>query len=184
MAPIAPLARPTLVCRITAAGSAGGEEVAVRHRHRHVLVRHDDRQRQRRPVRLALRQPLDDRREVGAGVDEDTVTPSRCKRRKIAAPAVTGSPSLTGPDHNRVATGTFAHGRRPSPPLRNGAHGYGLVTKTLHWAMVLAILTQFVIGYTMDAGESGRGRGRGRGEGSGHGRGRGGGYDPFGSDDC
>ena len=63
-------------------------------------------------------------------------------------------------------------------PLRNGAHGYGLVTRSLHWVMVLAILAQFVIGYVMDAG--GRGRGRGRGEGSG--RGRGGGYDPFGDD--
>ncbi|HZB42165.1 MAG TPA: cytochrome b/b6 domain-containing protein [Ilumatobacter sp.] len=71
----------------------------------------------------------------------------------------------------------------PRRSLRNGTHGYGLVTKTLHWAMVLAILSQFVIGYTMDAGESGRGRGRGRGEGSGRGRGQGGGYDPFGSDD-
>ena len=48
--------------------------------------------------------------------------------------------------------------------------------------MVIAILGQFVIGYAMDAGESGRGRGRGRGEGSGRGRGRGGGYDPFGDD--
>ena len=70
----------------------------------------------------------------------------------------------------------------PRRPLRNGAHGYGLVTKTLHWLMVIAILGQFVIGYAMDAGESGRGRGRGRGEGSGRGRGRGGGYDPFGDD--
>jgi cytochrome b561 len=68
-------------------------------------------------------------------------------------------------------------------PLRNGAHGYGVVTKTLHWSMVLAIASQFVIGFAMDAGDSGRGRGRGRGEGPGRGRGRGGGYDPFGSDD-
>ena len=64
-------------------------------------------------------------------------------------------------------------------PLRNGPHGYGLVTKALHWLMALAILTQFVVGFAMDAGGSGRGRGRGRGEGSG--RGRGGGYEPFGS---
>jgi cytochrome b561 len=48
--------------------------------------------------------------------------------------------------------------------------------------MLIAILVQFVIGYAMDASESGRGRGRGRGEGSGRGRGRGGGYDPFGDD--
>jgi len=66
-------------------------------------------------------------------------------------------------------------------PLRNGAHGYGVVTKSLHWLMVLAILGQFVIGFSMDAGSSGRGRGRGRGEGPGRGRGGGGGYEPFGS---
>ncbi len=34
--------------------------------------------------------------------------------------------------------------------LRNGAHGYGLVTKSLHWLTVLAILGQFVVGYAMD----------------------------------
>jgi cytochrome b561 len=65
-------------------------------------------------------------------------------------------------------------------PLRNGAHGYGAVTKSLHWLTVLALTAQFVVGYTMDVDDSGHGRGRGRGEGSGHGRGRGGdddGYD-------
>ena len=35
-------------------------------------------------------------------------------------------------------------------PLRNGPHGYGVVTKTLHWLTVLAIAAQFVVGYTMD----------------------------------
>ena len=34
--------------------------------------------------------------------------------------------------------------------LRNGAHGYGVVTKALHWLTVLAILGQFVVGYAMD----------------------------------
>lgn len=60
--------------------------------------------------------------------------------------------------------------------LRNGPHGYGSVTKTLHWATVLAVAAQFVVGYTMEADDSGHGRGRGRGRGgdSGHGRGRGG----------
>jgi cytochrome b561 len=58
-------------------------------------------------------------------------------------------------------------------PLRNGVHGYGLVTKSLHWAMVLAIFTQFVIGFSMGARPGGRGRGKGQG--------RGGGYEPFGS---
>ena len=36
-------------------------------------------------------------------------------------------------------------------PLRNGDHGYGLVTKSLHWLTVLAIAAQFVVGYTMEA---------------------------------
>jgi cytochrome b561 len=64
----------------------------------------------------------------------------------------------------------------------NGPHGYGLVTKALHWTMVAAIAAQFVIGYMMSTDDRGRGRGRGRGEGSGRGRGRGGGYDVFGDD--
>lgn len=34
--------------------------------------------------------------------------------------------------------------------LRNGAHGYGVVTKLLHWLTVAAILAQFVVGYRMD----------------------------------
>ena len=59
---------------------------------------------------------------------------------------------------------------------------YGRVTRTLHWLTVAALTTQFVIGYSMEAGESGRGRGRGRGGGSGRGRGRGGDLDVFGDD--
>lgn len=35
--------------------------------------------------------------------------------------------------------------------LRNGEHGYGAVTKLLHWVTVLAIIGQFVLGWTMDA---------------------------------
>lgn len=61
--------------------------------------------------------------------------------------------------------------------LRNDEHGYGLVTKSLHWTVVAAMAAQFAVGWTMDAGGHGRGRGRGRGEGSGHGRGRGGDLD-------
>jgi cytochrome b561 len=34
--------------------------------------------------------------------------------------------------------------------LRNGEHGYGVVTKTLHWLTFAAILGQFLIGYTME----------------------------------
>jgi cytochrome b561 len=61
-------------------------------------------------------------------------------------------------------------------PLRNGDHGYGLVTKSLHWFTVLAIAAQFTVGYTMELDDGGHGRGRGRGgddDSSGHGRGRG-----------
>lgn len=56
---------------------------------------------------------------------------------------------------------------------RDGEHGYGWVTRTLHWSTVGLVIAQFVVGYLMHD-EGGRGRGRGRGEGSGHGRGRGG----------
>ena len=67
-------------------------------------------------------------------------------------------------------------------PLRNGEHGYGLVTKSLHWAIAAAIAAQLVVGYLLE-GESGRGRGRGRGGESGQGRGRGGDdLDVFGDD--
>lgn len=59
-------------------------------------------------------------------------------------------------------------------PLRNGPHGYGVVTTTLHWATVLALVAQVAVGYAMDGDDSGRGRGRGRSGESGRGRGRGG----------
>jgi cytochrome b561 len=36
-----------------------------------------------------------------------------------------------------------------STRLRNGPHGYGLVTKFLHWATVVLLLAQFVVGYVM-----------------------------------
>jgi cytochrome b561 len=56
---------------------------------------------------------------------------------------------------------------------RNGEHGYGWVTKTLHWLTVAVLIAQFAVGYLMED-EGGRGRGRGRGgDGSGQGRGRG-----------
>jgi cytochrome b561 len=34
-------------------------------------------------------------------------------------------------------------------PLRNGPHGYGLVTKSLHWVTVVVLAAQFVVGYVM-----------------------------------
>jgi cytochrome b561 len=34
--------------------------------------------------------------------------------------------------------------------LRNGDHGYGVVTKLLHWLTVAAIAGQFLVGYAMD----------------------------------
>lgn len=34
--------------------------------------------------------------------------------------------------------------------LRNGDHGYGAITKTLHWLTVLTIGGQFAVGYTME----------------------------------
>jgi cytochrome b561 len=44
-------------------------------------------------------------------------------------------------------------GRAARVPLRNGPHGYGIVTKALHWLTVVAILGQFLIGYLMDFDE-------------------------------
>jgi hypothetical protein len=35
--------------------------------------------------------------------------------------------------------------------LRNGEHGYGVVTKFLHWLTVAAIAGQFAVGWTMEA---------------------------------
>jgi hypothetical protein len=38
--------------------------------------------------------------------------------------------------------------------LRNGEHGYGAVTKFLHWLTVFATVGQFLVGWTMeDAGK-------------------------------
>lgn len=65
---------------------------------------------------------------------------------------------------------------------RNGQHGYGVVTRTLHWLIVVMITSQFVIGYLLDGDGSGRGRGRGRSGEPGRGRGRGGDDVPFGDD--
>ncbi|MDX3665764.1 hypothetical protein [Streptomyces europaeiscabiei] len=58
-------------------------------------------------------------------------------------------------------------------PLLNGPHGYGLVAKTLHWVVFVAIAVQFAMGYLLDVDDSGQGRGRGRGAGSGSGSGSG-----------
>jgi cytochrome b561 len=38
--------------------------------------------------------------------------------------------------------------------LRNGEHGYGVVTKVLHWLTVAAIAGQFAVGWTMDADDA------------------------------
>ncbi|MHA6782054.1 cytochrome b [Pseudonocardia saturnea] len=36
-------------------------------------------------------------------------------------------------------------------PLHNGGHGYGSVTKVVHWVTVALISAQFVVGYRMEA---------------------------------
>lgn len=38
--------------------------------------------------------------------------------------------------------------------LRNGEHGYGIVTKTLHWLTAAAIVAQFAVGWTMAADDT------------------------------
>jgi cytochrome b561 len=42
-------------------------------------------------------------------------------------------------------------------PLRNGEHGYGGVTKALHWLTFSVILGQFLVGYSMNAEDSAAG---------------------------
>jgi len=38
--------------------------------------------------------------------------------------------------------------------LRNGQHGYGVVTKTLHWLTAAAIAAQFAVGLSMEADDA------------------------------
>lgn len=38
--------------------------------------------------------------------------------------------------------------------VANGPHGYGVVTKALHWATVMALVAQFTVGYVMSATEA------------------------------
>jgi cytochrome b561 len=59
--------------------------------------------------------------------------------------------------------------------LRNDDLGYGVVTRTLHWLTVAALVAQVTVGYLIDRSGHGHGRGHGSDEGSGHGRGHGGG---------
>ena len=46
-----------------------------------------------------------------------------------------------------------AGSRRRGPRLRNGPHGYGLVTRLLHWLTVALLLGQFTVGWAMDLDE-------------------------------
>ncbi|BBY18857.1 cytochrome b/b6 domain-containing protein [Mycolicibacterium litorale] len=39
-------------------------------------------------------------------------------------------------------------------PLRNGAHGYGVATKVLHWLTVIVIVAQFAVGWSMEADDA------------------------------
>ncbi len=47
-------------------------------------------------------------------------------------------------DHAGLSAGTL-----PRMPARNGDHGYGYVSKALHWITFSLILGQFLVGYTM-----------------------------------
>jgi cytochrome b561 len=70
-------------------------------------------------------------------------------------------------------------------PLRNGEHGYGAITKTLHWLTVGAITGQFVVGYSIrgefddHGGDDGALAALDHGHGGGSGSGKGGGEDGF-----
>jgi cytochrome b561 len=38
--------------------------------------------------------------------------------------------------------------------LRNGGHGYGIVSKVLHWLTVIAVVAQFTVGWSMEADDA------------------------------
>jgi cytochrome b561 len=38
--------------------------------------------------------------------------------------------------------------------LRNGEHGYGVVTRTLHWLTVVVVVAQFAVGWSMEADDA------------------------------
>jgi len=70
----------------------------MRHRHRRVLVRHHDRPRHRPVAALGARERLDQRREIGAGIDEQIVDPVRGKSIQLI---LGGHPVLHLPIHHR-----------------------------------------------------------------------------------
>ena len=68
-----------------------------------------------------------------------------------SAPPPCHAHTLNTPTTYRRPTRGTSAGYRPPMPLRNGEHGYGLVTKTVHWGTLLLMAVQFTIGYGMDA---------------------------------
>ena len=72
-------------------GAAGHQIIAMRHAHRRVLMRDDERSRQVDAFGGGLGQAFDDRREVGAGIGEDIVDAERLEPGKDRPPAATVS---------------------------------------------------------------------------------------------
>ncbi len=62
---------PTVTCTITAAGLPRHAVIAMRHRHRDILVRDGDKAGNFPAARRAAGQRLDNGREIGAGIGED-----------------------------------------------------------------------------------------------------------------
>jgi cytochrome b561 len=73
-------------------------------------------------------------------VDGDGAFPARRRMDRLS--------SLTGIADSRP------DGQGGRMRLRNGDHGYGVVTKFLHWLTVAAVLGQFVVGLGMDFDEA------------------------------
>ncbi len=83
---------------------SGGQRVAVRHRHRRVLVRHDDRPRDAPIAALGPGERFDQGSEVGARIDEQVVDAVRPESVEIV---LRGDPTLSARIHFR-----------PQPPKR------------------------------------------------------------------
>ncbi|CAN5785418.1 hypothetical protein BH23PSE1_BH23PSE1_18320 [soil metagenome] len=96
-------------------GAAGHRVVAVRHAHRGVLVRDDEGARQRGPRGGGLGQPLDDRREVGAGVGEDDIDAERLQ------PGEDGAAGRHGAGRVALVHGVASSFAAPAPRIEANA---------------------------------------------------------------
>jgi hypothetical protein len=82
-APQIALAVPALTCTMDRGNLAGHHGVAMRHRHREVLVHGNHRLRRRDAARLGLSQRLDNRREIGSRIGKELIDTALGQQRQV-----------------------------------------------------------------------------------------------------